>query len=164
MSQIVFKFVYFVYISLLQEGKHKELVDWSEEGESFLIFDKDKFSKVIIPLLYGHDNFLSFFRQLNKYSFRKTRRTVERKRSLDGEVSSDYLRPKKNGLILLLFSAFLTHVKILKKVHEFKHPDFLKGRRDLVKSIKRDRISLPPHRKEKKPGSPEPRVDADEKL
>ena len=43
-----------------------EIASWSEpDGQSFLIYDVNRFSSDIIPTVYKHNKFASFVRQLN---------------------------------------------------------------------------------------------------
>lgn len=44
---------------------------WSEDGETFIVKDPNKFETQIIPQFFKHSKFTSFVRQLNFYSFRK---------------------------------------------------------------------------------------------
>lgn len=50
-----------------------ELGGWSSHGESFLVLNSDSFSRQLIPLLFAHNNWASFLRQLNFYGFEKLR-------------------------------------------------------------------------------------------
>jgi len=52
-------------------------MEWSSGGESFVIRDSTLFTRSTLPRLFGHSNFVSFVRQLNKYSFRKIRSTED---------------------------------------------------------------------------------------
>lgn len=47
------------------------IASWSEDGETFVVKDPDKFERTIIPQYFKHSKFSSFVRQLNFYSFRK---------------------------------------------------------------------------------------------
>ncbi|WCJ42704.1 heat shock transcription factor A2 [Euphorbia peplus] len=47
------------------------IVSWSENGESFLVWDAFEFSKHLLPKYFKHSNFSSFIRQLNTYGFKK---------------------------------------------------------------------------------------------
>merc|ERR1712159_70885 len=44
---------------------------WSEDGETFVVKDPNKFEQQIIPQFFKHSKFSSFVRQLNFYAFRK---------------------------------------------------------------------------------------------
>ena len=68
-------------------------------SKTFLIKNAHAFSEVVLPKFWKHNNLQSFIRQLNMYSFQKTRH------------DSNY--------------------------REFRQPNFMKGRRDLLVLIKR---------------------------
>ena len=51
--------------------RNKELVKWSETGDSIIITDINTFSDKILPEYFNHNNYSSFIRQLNMYGFRK---------------------------------------------------------------------------------------------
>lgn len=50
------------------------VAEWSDDGESFVIYDADQFSK-LLPKYFKTDNFASFVRQLNMYNFQKVKGT-----------------------------------------------------------------------------------------
>ena len=58
---------------LLQEKAYPEILRWAENGDSFEILDNELFVQRILPLVSKHQNYASFVRQLNKYSFNKIR-------------------------------------------------------------------------------------------
>ncbi|CAO3683244.1 unnamed protein product [Rhizopus stolonifer] len=47
------------------------LIQWSNDGKSFLIKNHEQFSKNVLPRFYKHNTFTSFVRQLNMYDFHK---------------------------------------------------------------------------------------------
>jgi hypothetical protein len=51
-----------------------DIASWSENGDTFVIRDVERFSSEIIPTVYKHNKFSSFVRQLNfcKYTFLKS--------------------------------------------------------------------------------------------
>lgn len=85
-----------------------DIVAWSESGLSFIVRNQKKFSEIVIPQYFKHNNFSSFVRQLNFYGFRK-------------------VKPDVN----------LLNKDEENKVIEFKHPLFQQGRSDLLNEIKR---------------------------
>lgn len=58
---------------ILEIPEFKEFIDWQPDGQSFLIKKVEDFSRIVLPQYYKHNNFQSFVRQLNMYSFSKTR-------------------------------------------------------------------------------------------
>lgn len=84
----------------------------SEDGLTFIVKNPNLFETTIIPNFYKHNKFTSFVRQLNFYGFRKVK-------------YSDSLRINHR------------EEKTTKKYWRFKHPNFRKGRQDLLIDIKR---------------------------
>eukprot|EP00965_Chrysotila_dentata_P190088 6173679-Pleurochrysis_carterae.AAC.3 len=46
-------------------------INWTANGDSFVISDPDSFARDILPTYFKHNNIRSFIRQLNTYGFRK---------------------------------------------------------------------------------------------
>lgn len=42
-----------------------DIASWSEDGQSFIVYDVNRLSSEIIPSVYKHNKFPSFVRQLN---------------------------------------------------------------------------------------------------
>ena len=83
---------------------------WSEDGTHFIVKDAKKFETEIIPQYFGTLKIQSYYRQLNLYSFKKTRIFAE---SLPNSTPFKFRR--------------------------FYHPNFQHGRLDLLKEIKREK-------------------------
>lgn len=56
---------------ILSNSKYKEIVSWSQDGQSFIIKDEYTFTSKILPQHFKHKNLSSFNRQLNMYDFHK---------------------------------------------------------------------------------------------
>lgn len=91
---------------------------WTTSGASFVVKDTEIFASTIIPQFFKHKNFSSFVRQLNFYGFRK----IKSDSILNNAKAS---APGPDGSIEPA------------KWWEFKHPNFKRGRADLLSEIKR---------------------------
>lgn len=90
-----------------------EIAGWSvPAGDSFVVKKPIEFAEHVIPVYFKHKNFSSFVRQLNFYGFRKVRVDAETAASVDP-----------------------------KEWWEFRHDKFVRGRRDLLREIKRRTIA-----------------------
>lgn len=94
--------------ALVGEAPSNQLITWSQNGQSFLVLDEQRFAKEILPKYFKHNNMASFVRQLNMYGFRKV-----------VHVDSGIVKLERDGLV------------------EFQHPYFKQGREDLLEHIKR---------------------------
>ncbi|XP_054164633.1 heat shock factor protein-like isoform X2 [Oppia nitens] len=56
---------------IVEDVTYNHLIQWSQNGRSFIIHDQSKFAKELLPLYFKHSNMASFIRQLNMYGFRK---------------------------------------------------------------------------------------------
>ncbi|KAI5962046.1 SKN7 [Candida theae] len=94
---------------MLQEDDYKDVVRWTQSGDSFVVINTNKFTKDILPRHFKHSNFASFVRQLNKYDFHKVK--------IPNEAKSTYPYGED--------------------AWEFKHPDFKMNDRVSLENIKR---------------------------
>lgn len=94
--------------TLVGDAPSNQLITWSQNGQSFLVLDEQRFSKEILPKYFKHNNMASFVRQLNMYGFRKV-----------VHVDSGIVKLERDGPV------------------EFQHPYFKQGREDLLEHIKR---------------------------
>eukprot|EP00978_Attheya_sp_CCMP212_P011309 scaffold27876_cov51-Attheya_sp.AAC.2 len=53
------------------DSSDPQILDWSEDGEMFVVKDPERFAEEIVPQYFDHNKFSSFARQLNFYGFRK---------------------------------------------------------------------------------------------
>ncbi|KAI9217262.1 HSF-type DNA-binding-domain-containing protein, partial [Blastocladiella britannica] len=93
---------------IVNDPETDSMIRWSAPGESFLVTDIPELERMVLPKHYKHRQFSSFVRQLNMYGFSKVNRVTR------GHSKSDD-----------------------QSVFEFAHTSFLRGRPDLLESIKR---------------------------
>ncbi|KAL2441699.1 Transcription factor SKN7 [Exophiala dermatitidis] len=94
---------------MLEDPSYSSVVRWSDDGDSFVVLENEKFTKSILPKHFKHSNFASFVRQLNKYDFHKVRQNNE-----DGGTS--------------IYGA---------NAWEFRHPEFKANSKDTLDNIRR---------------------------
>ncbi|XP_008840956.1 heat shock factor protein 2 isoform X2 [Nannospalax galili] len=94
--------------TLVEETHTNEFITWSQNGQSFLVLDEQRFAKEILPKYFKHNNMASFVRQLNMYGFRKV-----------VHIDSGIVKQERDGPV------------------EFQHPYFKQGQDDLLENIKR---------------------------
>lgn len=85
------------------------MIQWSEDGNSFVVLDEDEFAKTLIPELFKHNNYASFVRQLNMYGFHKkvglsdnSMRASERKNKSPSEYTNPYFKRGHPDLLWLI--------------------------------------------------------------
>uniref|UniRef100_A0A1W2P851 Heat shock factor 2 n=1 Tax=Mus musculus TaxID=10090 RepID=A0A1W2P851_MOUSE len=101
--------------TLVEETHTNEFITWSQNGQSFLVLDEQRFAKEILPKYFKHNNMASFVRQLNMYGFRKV-----------VHIESGIIKQERDGPV------------------EFQHPYFKQGQDDLLENIKRKVSSSKP--------------------
>ncbi|TKS75699.1 Heat shock factor protein 2 [Collichthys lucidus] len=94
--------------TLVEDSDSNQLICWSQEGNSFLVLDEQRFAKEILPKFFKHNNMASFIRQLNMYGFRKVM-----------HIDTGIVKQERDGPV------------------EFQHPYFKHGQDNLLENIKR---------------------------
>ncbi|KAJ3225478.1 hypothetical protein HK099_006751 [Clydaea vesicula] len=98
-------FVHKLY-NMIFDQNYQNLIFWNSHGTSFTVNNVVKFSKEVLPKHFKHNNFSSFVRQLNMYSFLKTNKSNRSRSILENQV------------------------------WEFSHPKFLRDQPELLDDIK----------------------------
>ncbi|KAJ1981346.1 Flocculation suppression protein [Dimargaris verticillata] len=93
--------------SMVEDPANQPLIHWSRCGEKFTVTNHNELAREILPRYFKHGNWQSFVRQLNMYGFHKVNDVFH------GNVAPDA------------------------QIWEFKHPEFICGRPDLLNNIKR---------------------------
>lgn len=57
---------------MLEDKSYEDYICWCADGTTVLVKKVEEFSQIVLPKFYKHNNFQSFVRQLNMYSFNKT--------------------------------------------------------------------------------------------
>ena len=52
---------------LVEDSRTNDVVSWSQDKNSFIVWDPQAFSMTLLPRSFKHNNFSSFVRQLNTY-------------------------------------------------------------------------------------------------
>jgi len=96
---------------------------WTPAGDCFIIKNPVHFAEAVIPGFFKHNNFSSFVRQLNFYGFKKVK--------WQGDVCGDstFDTPVDTAVAPQHF-----------KWWSFKHPNFQRGRPELLTEIKKAQL------------------------
>lgn len=97
-------------VSILDENTYHNIISWSDDGRSFIIYNIKDFSEKILPLHFKHKNFSSFHRQLNLYGFSRDKSSLHGKsfkhslfvKDRHELISKIHKKPKDSVLPLML--------------------------------------------------------------
>lgn len=101
--------------NMVNDPANHDYIRWTDDGQAFVVVHREDFMKLILPNYFKHNNFASFVRQLNMYGWHKVQ-----------DVTSGTMKEGTN-----LDDAF-----------QFKNPDFIRGREDLLDNIVRNKSTL----------------------
>ncbi|GJN92530.1 hypothetical protein Rhopal_005560-T1 [Rhodotorula paludigena] len=99
--------------SMVETPALQNLISWSGDGKSFLVYSPEEFARTVLPQYFKHSNFASFLRQLNFYSWSK----------VNDVLGANTPTTKPDGTPV--------------QAWEFRNPNFQRGRPDLLVRIKR---------------------------
>ncbi|CCH43483.1 Heat shock factor protein [Wickerhamomyces ciferrii] len=57
--------------SMVNDETNNDLIKWYQDGNSFIVTNRESFVQQILPKYFKHSNFASFVRQLNMYGWHK---------------------------------------------------------------------------------------------
>lgn len=97
--------------NMLNDSRNHEYIQWVPDGQSFQVLGREPFEKFVLPRYFKHSNFSSFVRQLNMYGWHKVQ-----------DVTSGAMQSND-------------------EIWQFKSPNFIRGREDLLDNIVRNKGS-----------------------
>ncbi|KAI7867851.1 hypothetical protein BDF14DRAFT_1725814 [Spinellus fusiger] len=93
--------------NMVNDPDSDELIQWTDDGRSFLVIRHEEFAKRVLPRFFKHSNFSSFVRQLNMYGFHKVPHMQQGVLQADTEserweFSSPHFQRNQPDLLLLV--------------------------------------------------------------
>lgn len=98
--------------SMLNDNSNANLIQWSADGKSFIVVNREEFVHQILPKYFKHSNLASFVRQLNMYDWHKVQ-----------DVRSGSIQNSSDDKL------------------QFENEFFVRGREDLLEKIVRQKSS-----------------------
>lgn len=96
--------------SMLNDETNEHLIQWSYDGQSFIVTRREEFVHEVLPRYFKHSNFASFVRQLNMYGWHKVQ-----------DVKAGSIQNSSDDR------------------WQFENPNFIRGREDLLINIMRQK-------------------------
>nr|GME07055.1 heat stress transcription factor A-7A-like [Ipomoea batatas] len=118
---------------MVEDPNTDSLVSWSSNGESFVIWDHNRFAAELLPKYFRHSNLASFIYQLNNYGFRKVN-------SERHEYENQWFRPGKKDWLKSIRSR-VQKLKMLQKNGSFTAP-VTEDLDVVMKKLKAEQIAL----------------------
>ncbi|QLQ81177.1 hypothetical protein HG537_0E05320 [Torulaspora globosa] len=98
--------------SMLNDESNVNLIQWSPDGKSFIVVNREEFVHEVLPKYFKHSNLASFVRQLNMYGWHKVQ-----------DVKSGSIQNSSDDKL------------------QFENEYFIRGREDLLEKIVRQKSS-----------------------
>ncbi|ODQ65553.1 hypothetical protein NADFUDRAFT_82593 [Nadsonia fulvescens var. elongata DSM 6958] len=95
--------------TMVNDTKNSQFIQWAPDGQSFQVTGREPFEKNVLPKYFKHSNFSSFVRQLNMYGWHKVQ-----------DVTAGAMQSND-------------------ETWQFKSPNFIRGRDDLLENIVRNK-------------------------
>ncbi|RVW48207.1 Heat stress transcription factor A-3 [Vitis vinifera] len=117
------------------------IVSWGPTGESFVVWDPVEFSRLVLPRNFKHNNFSSFVRQLNTYVGIAVTRPSKAAVLYAAEADLVVIKMRTpypfECVLELEFHPLQGFRKIDSDKWEFANEGFMRGKRHLLKNIRR---------------------------
>ncbi|SGZ30654.1 BQ5605_C049g12424 [Microbotryum silenes-dioicae] len=91
-------FILKLYHMLANPSEFSDVISWDPPGTSFVVSHNERFTRDVLPALFGHGNIASFTRQLNVYNF--VRLTTSELRSMLGQQETNELSGWRHTLLV----------------------------------------------------------------
>mgnify|MGYP003365473805 CR=1 FL=1 len=102
--------------SMMNDTNNHEWIQWTDDGMSFIVKNRENFVHEVLPKYFKHNNFASFVRQLNMYGWHKIQ-----------DVKAGSIQASNEDK------------------WEFENPNFIRGREDLLVNIVRQKGNSQTH-------------------
>ena len=121
---------------MINPGQYSKYIRWDEAGTSIILSSEpdiaNEFASDVLPRLFKHGNNASFIRQLNLYGFQR----IPSSRLLDAEEMKVAAAKRAELGGSASSSTLNTAVQLYGAHSSFAHPRFLRGREELLPTMK----------------------------